>query len=140
MSLKRPRPAASYRILTYLQAAYVALVPLAAGLGSVIHACGVAGWSCPPALLTLGGMAAPVSILSLCLSSLYLIPLGALTVLMGLKLASTADAVGDRSSARRLRWHLLIPLGTIAASVSALALLIVSGVVVLVLPSLMAWV
>jgi hypothetical protein len=91
-------------------------------------------------MFTLGGLAAPASILSLGLSSLYLIPLGAVTVFTGLKLASTAEAVGDRPSARRLRWHLLIPLTTIAVSVSSLLVLFVSGLVILLLaPGLLTW-
>ncbi len=132
--------AASYRRLTYLQAAYLALVPIIAGLGYVIGICGAKGGACPSALLTLGGLAAPASILSLGLSSPYLIPLGAITVLTGLKLASTAEAVGDRPSARRLRWHLLIPLTTIVVSVSSLAVLFVSALAMLILaPGLLTW-
>jgi hypothetical protein len=91
-------------------------------------------------MVTLGGLAAPASILSLGLSSPYLIPLGAITVFTGLKLASTAEAVGDRPSARRLRWHLLIPLTTIAVSVSSLVVLFVSGLALLLLaPGLLTW-
>jgi hypothetical protein len=127
-------------MMTYMQAVYVGVVPLIAGLGYVVRICGTCGAACPPLLVTVGGLAAAASILSLCLSSPYLIPLGGITLLMGLKLASTADAVGDRPSARRLRWHLVIPLTTIAASVSALAVLLVSGVAVFLLaPGLLAW-
>ena len=111
----------------------MALVPVIAGLGYVAIICGGRGAACPSLLLTLGGVAAPASILSLGLSSLYLIPLGAVTLATGLKLASTADAVGDRMSARRLRWHLLIPLATIAVSISSLAVLFISTLAVLLL-------
>jgi hypothetical protein len=136
----RSRSATSYRKLTYLQAAYLGLVPLFAGLGFAIRVCGGHGAVCPPVLLTLGGLAAAASILSLSLSSPYLIPLGAMTLLTGLKLASTAEAVGDRPSARRLRWHLLIPLATITLSVSSLAVLFLAGVAVLLLaPGLLTW-
>lgn len=135
ISTQRPQSlsAVAYRRKTYLQAAYLALVPIIAGLGYVISICGGKGTACPSLLLILGGVVAPASILSLGLSSLYLIPLGAVTLATGLKLASTAEAVGDRLSARRLRWHLLIPLATITVSVSALAVLFVSAVAVLLL-------
>lgn len=137
---RQSRSAISYLRLTYLQAAYLALVPVIAGLGHVIGICGTRGEVCPPVLLTLGGLAAPASLLSLGLSSPYLIPLAAMTVFTGLKLASTAEAVGDRPAARRLRWHLIIPLTTIAVSVSSLAVLFVSAVAVLLLaPGLLVW-
>ena len=116
MKRLRSRKATAYRRRTYIQAAYLGLVPIVAGLGYVIRICGAHGAVCPPVMVTLGGLAAPASILSLGLSSPYLIPLGAVTLLTGLKLASTAEAVGDRPSARQLRWHLLIPLTTIAVS------------------------
>jgi hypothetical protein len=133
--------AVAYRRKTYLQAAYLALVPVIAGIGYLILICGGSGTACPSLLLTLGAVVAPASILSLGLSSPYLIPLGAVTLATGLKLASTAEAVGDRPSARRLRWHLLIPLTTIAVSVSSLAVLFVSAVAVLLLvPGFLAWV
>jgi hypothetical protein len=136
----RSQKATAYRRLTYIQAAYLGLVPIIAGLGYVIRTCGAHGAVCPPMMVTLGGLAAPASILSLGLSSPYLIPLGAITVFTGLKLASTAEAVGDRPSARRLRWHLLIPLTTIAVSVSSLVVLFVSGLALLLLaPGLLTW-
>jgi hypothetical protein len=137
----RSGKATAYRRLTYIQAAYLGLVPIIAGLVYVIRICGAHGAVCPPMMFTLGGLAAPATILSLGLSSLYLIPLGAVTVLTGLKLASTAEAVGDRLSARRLRWHLLIPITTIAVSVSSLLVLFVSGLVALLIlaPGLLTW-
>lgn len=136
----RSQKATTYRRLAYIQAGYLGLVPIIAGLGYVIRICGADGAVCPPPMVTLGGLAAPASILSVGLSSPYLIPLGALTVFTGLKLASTAEAVGDRPSARRLRWHLLIPLTTIAVSVSSLVLLFVSALALLLLaPGLLAW-
>jgi hypothetical protein len=132
MHTPKTRSTAAFRYLTYMQAAYLALVPLAAAVGYGVRACGLSG-ACPPLALTIAGLAVLASVLSLCLSSPYLIPLGGVTLLMGLKLVGTADAVGDRPSARRLRWHLVIPLTTIAASVAALLLLAMTGLAVILL-------
>lgn len=135
------RPTTAFRVLTYMQVGYLILVPLAGALILLVPNClRTAQGVCPPVLFSLAGLAAPGSILSVGLSSPYLIPLAGLSLFMGLKLLMTANAVGDRPAARRLRWHLLIPLGTILVTVVALVILTLSGLaVVLLAPGGLVW-